>query len=263
MADTLRMKPYLGIWYMAVNLDRPPLHDIRIRKAISLSIDREAIVDRIYKLGDRPAYGMIPPGIANYPWSPALDFANVPYAERIREAQALMRAAGYGPQNRLVLDYETTTTPDNKRLAAAFQSMLKLTYIDVRIAQADLQVHFANMALHNFEIGAASWIADFNDASNFLDLLRWDNGKNNNYGGYRNPDFDALLDRAQQEADATKRGQMLRQAEQIAINDYALIPVRFLVTKNLVQPYVKGFVSNVRDFNRTRWLWIDGKPLPR
>jgi oligopeptide transport system substrate-binding protein len=263
MASALHMDPYLGVWYIAINFAHPPLQDIRIRGAMSLAVDRETIVNTIYKLGDQPAYGMIPRGIANYPWSPSIGFAAMPYAERIQKGQALMRAAGYGPERQLLLNYETTSTSDNKRLAAALQSMLKQVYIDMNIVPVDLQIHFANMAQHNFEIGAASWIADYNDATNFLDLLRWDDGKNNNYGGYRNPAYDALLDKAQQEADATKRGRMLRAAEQIAMNDYAWIPVRFLVTKDMVQPYVKGWVSNVRDYNRTRWLWIDGKPPPR
>jgi oligopeptide transport system substrate-binding protein len=143
------------------------------------------------------------------------------------------------------------------RAAATFQFMLKQIYIDMEIVQADVPIHFANLAQHDFEIAAASWIADYNDATNFLDLLRWGNGNNNNYGGFRNPTYDSLLDKAQQEVDVTKRGKMLRQAEQIAMNDYAWIPVRFLVTQNLVQPYVKGWVSNVRDYNRTRWLSVE------
>lgn len=263
MANALHTDPYLGVWYMAMNFSHPALGDVRVREALSLAIDRETLVDTIYRLGDKPAYGMIPPGIANYPWSPSLDFAAMPYPMRIRKAQALMNKAGYGPGRHLHLNFETTSTPDNRRAAAAFQSMFAKIYVDMDIEAADVQIHFSNLAQHNFEIAAASWIADFNDATNFLDLLRWDNGRNNNYGGYRNPAYDALLDKAQQETDLRKRGQMLRQAEQIAMNDYAWIPVRFLVTKDLVQPYVKGWVSNVRDYNRTRWLWIEGKPAPR
>lgn len=260
MADAVHTDPYLGAWYLLANFAHPPLQDTRIRHAICLAIDREAIVDKVYRLGERPAYGIVPKGIADYPWSPALGFATMPYAARLRQAQALMAAAGYGPQHRLRLSYETSTDPDAKRSAAAFQSMLEAIYIDIEIEQASLPIHFVNLQQHNFDLASASWIADFNDATNFLDLLRWDDGKNNNYGGYHNPAYDALLDKAEQQVDATKRGAMLRQAEQAAMNDYAWIPVRFLVTRNLVQPYVKGWISNVRDFNRTRWLWIEGGP---
>jgi oligopeptide transport system substrate-binding protein len=258
MADALQMHPFLGIAYIQANFAHPPLGDVRIREALCMAIDREAIVDKVYRLGETPAYGMIPKGIVNYPWSPALDFANAPYADRIAKAQALMRAAGYGPQRRLTLTFETIADPDSKRFAAAIQDMLKQIYVDIDIVSVDIQIHFANLQQHNFELAGSSWVADYNDATNFLDILRWKSG--NNYGYYHNPAYDALLDEAQEQTDVAKRGAMLRAAEQIAMNDYAWIPVRFMVTRDLVQPYVKGWVSNVRNINRSRWLSVGPKP---
>ncbi|HTW35197.1 MAG TPA: peptide ABC transporter substrate-binding protein [Rhizomicrobium sp.] len=258
MADALQMHPFLGIAYIQANFAHPPLGDVRIREALCLAIDREAIVDKVYRLGESPAYGMIPKGIANYPWSPALDFASLPYADRIAKAQALMRAAGYGPQKRLSLTFETIADPDSKRFAAAIQDMLKQIYVDIDIVSVDIQIHFANLQQHNFELAGSSWVADFNDASNFLDILRWNSG--NNYGHYHNPAYDAMLDEAQEQTDVAKRGAMLRAAEQIAMNDYAWIPVRFMVTRDLVQPYVNGWISNVRNVNRSRWLFVGKKP---
>ena len=260
MPNAIQVHPYLGIAYILANFSRPPLGDVRIREAISLAVDREAIVSKVYRLGETPAYGMIPKGIVNYPWSPSLDFVDLPYAARLAKAQGLMAAAGYGPRKRLALTFETIADPDAKRLAAAVQAMMKRIYIDLEIVQTDIQIHFSNLQQHNFDLAGSSWVADFNDATNFLDLLRWNGGKNNNYGNYRNPAYDALLDEAAQQTDIQKRGAMLREAEQIAMNEYAWIPVRFLVTRDLVQPYVKGWVSNVRNINRTRWLSVGKRP---
>lgn len=258
MADALQMHPFLGIAYIQANFTHPPLGDVRIRKALSMAIDREAIVNKVYRLGETPAYGMIPKGMADYPWSPALDFVDKSYPQRIAEAQALMRAAGYGPQTRLTLSFETIADPDSKRFAAAIQAMLKQIYVDIDIVSVDIQIHFSNLEQHNFELAGSSWVADFNDATNFLDILRYKSG--NNYGYYHNPAYDALLDEAQDQTDVAKRGAMLRAAEQIAMNDYAWIPVRFMVTRDLVQPYVKGWVSNVRNVNRSRWLSVGQRP---
>ena len=169
-----------------------------------------------------------------------------------------MREAGFGPSNRAHVVYEAASDPDSKRSAAAFQSMLRQIYVDVDIAQSDVQVHFANLRNHEFDLAAASWIADFDDASNFLDILRSDSGLN--YGSYKNPAYDALLNKAQLEPDAKVRGGLLDRAEQMALDDYPWVPVRFLVTRDLVQPYVKGWVANIRDVNRTRWLWVAGLP---
>ena len=93
------------------------------------------------------------------------------------------------------------------------------------------------------------------NSTNFLDLLR--NGNANNYGRYKNPKFDTLLDQANQEVDLTKRGQLLAQAEQLALDDYALVPTLFWVSGELVRPYVKNWEPNPTDTHRTRWVTID------
>jgi oligopeptide transport system substrate-binding protein len=136
--------------------------------------------------------------------------------------------------------------------------MLSEVYIDMTIRSVELQILYSRLQEHDFDIANAVWIADFNDASNFLDLLR--TGGDNNYGNYSNPKFDALLDQAQSTVDPKKRGQIMQQAENIALADYAWVPCYFQVTQDIVQPWVKGWVPNLRDTNRSRWLSIAGRP---
>lgn len=255
MPQALRTAPFLATSYFALNNAKPPLNDVRVRKAINLAFDREAVTDKVLRLGDKPAYGIVPPGIANFPGGAAMDFKAMSMPARVALAQSLMQQAGFGPGNRMHLLLETTHDPDNKRVAAVLQAMLRAVFIDLEIQQVDLQVHYRNMQVGNYEIASAVWIADFNDASNFLDLLRSDSG--NNYARYHSRAYDAAMDAAQQEPDATKRGQLLLDAEKIALKDYPWLPWRFRVTQDLVQPYVKGWVPNARDYNRTRWLWVE------
>jgi oligopeptide transport system substrate-binding protein len=122
----------------------------------------------------------------------------------------------------------------------------------------DEAVHYRQLQQGQFDLASASWFADFNDASNFLDLLRHDSGNNN--GKYDNPKFEATLDEALSEPDIVTRGHILAAAEQIALKDYPWIPVRFRMTQDLVKPYVKGWIENSRQVNRSRWLWLAGKP---
>ena len=258
MAAALHTKPFLGLSYISINMRRPPLNDVRLRRALNLALDRETLTDKVLRLGEPPAYSIVPPNIANYPHDAALDFRALSYPQRISKAQWLMRQMGYGPDSHLRLVFETFDEPNNKRVAAVTQSMMRQIWVDLDIVAIDGAVHGRNMQQGNYDLGAASWFADFNDASNFLDLLRKDGG--NNYGAYNNPAFDAALDAAQREPDATKRGLLLQKAEKIALGDYAWIPLRFRTTQDLVQPYVKGWIDNPRDLNRTRWLWIEGKP---
>ncbi len=254
MPTVPHLHPFLGLSYISINLQRPPLGDIRIRRALNLALDRETITQKVLRLGEPPAYSMVPPATANYPAGPTLDFRTQPQAQRLDKARWLMNQAGFGPDNHLHLVFETFDEPNNKRIAAVFQSMMRAIFVDIDIMPVEAGVHGRNMISGNYDLGVASWFADFNDASNFLDLLRSDAG--NNYGRYDNPAYDRLLDAAQQEPDASRRAALLRQAESLALKDYVWMPMRFRTTQDLVQPYVKGWVDNARDLNRTRWLWI-------
>jgi oligopeptide transport system substrate-binding protein len=256
--DAIRSVPYMGIDYLALNMAHKPLNDVRVREALNLAYNREVITGKIRRIGELPAYNMMPPGLANYPNTGAMDFKSLPYAARIARARALMTQAGYGPQHRLRLTYVTSTNPDQRRTAALVQQMFAQVYIDLTIRSVELQVLYSRLQQHDFDIANAVWIADFNDASNFLDLLR--TGGDNNYGNYSNPRFDALLNQAQQTIDLKTRGAIMHRAENIALADYAWVPCYFNVTQDIVQPWVKGWIPNLRDYNRTRWLSIEGRP---
>lgn len=265
MPKALQMIPYLSVYYVNFNMTRKPFNDVRVREAMNLAFDREIVTDKIIKLGEPPAYGMVPPNTTNYPGGATMGFRSMPYGERIKRAQALMQAAGYGPNNRLRVTYATTTNTDSIRMAAAFQSMLRAIYVDASIVQSEVQVHYKKLETGDFDLAYANWVADFNDATNFLDLLRCGNGDNwgNNYAHYCNKDYDGLLDKANQQTDLKTRGELLRQAEDIALKDFAWIPVRFSNTLDIVQPYVKGWISNAREINRSRWLWIEKQTAAR
>jgi oligopeptide transport system substrate-binding protein len=258
MAGALHLSPYLSLSYLPMNNARPPLDDPRVRKALNLAFDRETMTGKVLGLGDAPAYAFVPPGVANFPGGAAMDFRAMPMTARIAQARRLMQQAGYGETRRLRLALETTNDPDNKRLAVVLQAMLRPVFVDLDIRSVDLQIHYRNMQTGNYEIATAVWIADFNDATNFLDLLQSAGG--NNYARYRNPRYDAALAAARGEADPERRGRLLLAAEKIALGDYPWIPWRFRVTQDLVQPWVKGWIANVRDYNRSRWLRIEGRP---
>jgi oligopeptide transport system substrate-binding protein len=252
MPGALKVVPSLAVSYLAINLSAPELKDVRVRRALNLAVDREAITQKILKLGEPPAYGIVPPGTAGTSGSASFDFRSLPFAARLVQAQALMREAGYGPANRLTLRYATTTSPDNRRLAVVLQAMLSQAYVKLEIAATGAPVHFRNLRTRQYELGLANWYADFNDASNFLDLLR--SGVGNNYAGYRNPAFDRLMDRAAATPDPGARATLLGMAERLALADYPWVPLRFAAQTELVAPAVKGWVANARNLHRSRWL---------
>lgn len=254
--EAIDLEPILTVEYFSPNFGREELKDVRVREALSLAMDRETIVNQIRRMGNPPAYSIVPPTIANYPGDAQLAYAHLPQPERVARAKELMEAAGYGPDHRLSIRLAVrSASADARRRPAAIQQMWREIYVDAEIEQSDAAVFYNLLQEQDFDIGIAGWVADFNDASNFLDLLRTGNG--NNYGRYSNPEFDALLDQAAAEQDLEARGAILAQAEAIALRDHALLPEFFGVNRALVQTYLDGWVTNVNDHVRTRWLSID------
>jgi oligopeptide transport system substrate-binding protein len=243
--------------YVWVNHRRAPFQDVRVREAINLAINREAVSQRIRRVGDQPAYSLVPPHIANFPGGNSFAFRAMPYAARIERARTLMQAAGFNDKNRINTTYmiRNTAPGPSRAVAAAVQQMMAQIYINLSIVPMDFAVFLAETHSHNFDMAEAAWGADFDDAATFLELLK--TGGGNNDGEYSNPAFDAMLASAQQDADLISRGQKLAQAEDIILKDHAILPLYFWVDPNIVQPYVKGWKANGMDKHRSRWLTID------
>jgi oligopeptide transport system substrate-binding protein len=255
--QTIDPVPQLVTDIVAFNHKKKPFDDIRVREAIALALNREAITGRIMQAGHRPAYAVVPPGIANYPHNTGFAFRTMPYAQRVERAQSLMRAAGYDDNHRLKTTYmiRATTAGIYRAIAAAIQQMLAQVFVNIAIIPNDMQIFYPAIQAHDFEIAQSGWVADFNDASNFLDLYR--TGGGNNWGQYSNPAFDAMMDAAQSDANLESRGRKLAAAETVMLNDFAAAPLFNWVNLNLTWPYVKGFQANASDFHRSRWVTID------
>jgi oligopeptide transport system substrate-binding protein len=257
MPETRDPVPMLSVEYVEVNQTRKPFDDIRVREAINLALNREAIADRIRRVGDVPAYNLVPPGTANFPGGNAFAFRSLSHAQRIERARSLMRQAGFDETRRVNTTYMIrSTAPGIQRaVAAAVQQMLAQVYINAAILPIDFQVFLAETQNHNFDMAESAWGADFNDAATFLELLLTRGG--NNHGLYSDLAFDAMMAAAQKDTDLVSRGHKLAAAEAIALKDQAIMPLYFWADENRVWPYVKGWKANPTDKHRSRWISIN------
>ena len=146
-------------------------------------------------------------------------------------------------------------------LTQAVQADWRAVGVDARILQTEGQILFADLNARNFQVGFVSWIADFDDPLTFLGLFQSTTGAQN-YGDYANPAYDALLAAADQQPDASKRSAILAQAEQTMLDDEAVAPVYFGVSRNLVNPGVTGWEGNIENRHRARWLCVRGAKAP-
>lgn len=248
-----RVEPFAGLYYYTLNSSKPPLDDARVRKALSMAINREIIGPQILGTGEIPAYSWVPPGMDNYvEQSYEADWKDLPYGEKVEQAKALLKEAGYGPDNPLEIELKYNTNENHKRIAVAVAAMWKPLGVETELFNSETKVHYAALKKGDAQVARAGWLADYNDPINFLELLK--GGIQYNYGRWQNDEYDKLLDAASAETDLAERAALLKQAEKIAIDDTAAIPIYYYLSENVVSPKLKGFSDNVFDIHRTRWL---------
>jgi len=253
----VRVAPYLTVNYFSFNMTKPPFDDARVRQALCMAYDREFVAQRIYRTGDQPAYALVPPGIAGYPSTAQYRWKDDPIAERKAEAERLLRAAGYGPNNPLRFEFSHRATSDNPRVAVVVQNDWNsiAPWVTVELRGVETQVHYANLRAKNFDVGDGGWVADYNDARTYLYLLETRTGPQN-YPSYSNADYDRLVAASDFEIDAEARGRLMAQAEQIALDDAPICTSVVINSTNLVHPDLTGYEDNLEDIHRARWFGI-------
>jgi len=256
LGDQFRVAPYLGIYYYAVNTSKPPLDDPRVRRALSMVIDREFIAEEIWGGTMVAGYSFVPPGIANYGEPAYADYRNMGMIDREEAAAALLAEAGYGPDNPLKVEIRYNTSENHKNTALAIADMWQPLGVEVSLLNSDTATHFAVLRdKGDYDVARAGWIADYNDPQNFLFMVESDN-EGFNYANYANPEYDALMDRAAAETDLDKRAELLFEAETIFMHDLPFIPLLYYGSLSLVSDKLEGWQDNIQNVHATRWMAI-------
>jgi oligopeptide transport system substrate-binding protein len=245
LGPEVRVNAQFASSYLGFNLTKPPFADNpKLRQALSMTIDRETIVDKLLKDGSSAAYGIVPPvGDPAYQ-SQKVSWSSLPPAERLAKAKALYAEAGYGPDHPLNVELRLTTSEDARKVAIAIASMWQ-TALGVKTSLVTEE--FKMLVAHRHEkqvtqVFADAWVGDYPDATTFLDLFSSGSGEND--PGYANPKFDALLEEAGKTLDAARRSALLQQAETLLLEDNAIVPTFNRVELFLAKPYVKNYHPN-------------------
>ncbi|MFD2192329.1 peptide ABC transporter substrate-binding protein [Pistricoccus aurantiacus] len=255
LPDATHMAPYLGSYYYVLNhREGRPTADKRVREALNLAARRNVLSEQIMAGTFLPSLSFVPQGTDNYDVQ-EMKLGGDDMNARMAKAKQLLEDAGYGPSNPLTLRLRYNTSDEHKKIAVAMAAMWRPLGINVEMINSEATVHYQTIQQGDFDVARAGWIADYNDAENFLTLLK--SGVGNNYGAYSNPEYDALLDEAATTLDAEEREKLLEQAEQLALDDYALVPLLYYVSRNLVNPALDGWEDNVSDDHPSRWISIE------
>ncbi|HVJ55563.1 MAG TPA: peptide ABC transporter substrate-binding protein [Aliidongia sp.] len=256
--DQLHLNPVLSTTFLAIDLNRGEFADVRIRRALSMVLDRDTLVKRVLKGAQLPAVGLIPPGgIPGYE-PPQPDWAGQPLPARIETARQLMAAARGVDAPPLRLTVRTVKSEQAELIVSAIVSMWKSALgIDATLDTSEWSVLEQDLHHDNYQLAFYGWAADYVDPWTYLANYRSDAAQLN-ISNYRNPSYDALLDQSRQAADSNARMKLLEQAEAMLLSDQILIPIDFGVTQTLVNPHLAGWSASPINMHPSRYLsWTD------
>lgn len=251
----LRIEPYLGTYFYRFNTTKPPLNDVRVRKALSLAIDRERLVARVTRGGQQPALHYTPPGTAGYTSTARL-------TGTVEDAQRLLAEAGYpGGKDFPKVTLMFNTSENHLKIAETLQEMWRKNLgIEVALENQEWKVYIQNQHSMNYEISRSGWIADYVDPHVYLDMWTKDGG--NNDTGWSKPEYDKLLGTALEAKTEAERFAIYDKLEHMLIDELPFLPIYFYTRVVLQQPSVKGLYPNLLDNHPYKFIWLEETPAP-
>jgi oligopeptide transport system substrate-binding protein len=243
--------PYLGTYYYLLNTKEPPLDDVRVRKALSLSVDRERLMKTVMHSAYIGAYSITPPNTLGY-YPPKL------FGHDVELARQLLAEAGFpGGKGWPELELVYNTSESHRKVAVALQQMWKDELnIHVAITNQEWKVYLDSVDEMNFQMARRGWIGDYVDPNNFLDLFLCGGG--NNSTGFCNAEYDDMIQH--QAPLATSREQryaIFTAAETMLMEQMPIIPIYTYTSSHLIHPSVKDMPSNLMDSMNFKYVWLD------
>jgi oligopeptide transport system substrate-binding protein len=234
--------PFLGTYFIRFNVTRPAFKDPRVRRAFSLVIDKNLIVEKITRAGEIPASSLVPPGAAGYQPPPGLTY-------NPDEARRLLAEAGYpGGKGFPLVTYLYSEGELNEAVAVELQSMFQRELgINISLQRQEWKVYLNSMNNLDFDLCRSSWVGDYDDPNTFLDMFV--TGGGNNDCGFANPTYDQYIADAEKQVDQNKRFDIFRQAEHMLVSEEAPIcPLYFYVGIQFYNPdRLGGMAANLLD----------------
>jgi len=247
-ATQLRKSDWLGTYFYIFNTRRPPLDNPKVRKALSISINRQVIIDAFLKVGQTPAYSIVPPNCSQS-WRKN---DQIKFSEDLTQAKELLAQAGYSDISKfpkLKLVYNTSEI--HKPIAEAIQQMWKNNLgIDVELYNLSWPAYIVARSSGDFDIARSSWIGDFDAPETFLSLF--DSASELSNTGYADKSYDNLLQKASNAKSNKERIEFLKLAENKIAEDMPIIPIYYYARVYLISHLVKNWNSNILDYHNYR-----------
>ena len=236
---------YYSTIFYRLNVRHKPLHDKRVRLALSLAIDRETLVSRVVRGAGTPAYSFTPPS-ADFQ-APAGQVQRLAQREREEKARRLLAEAGFpGGEGFPTLELMTTSRDVQRVTAETIQAMwASVLGVHVEIRSCEWTAYKTAQQNGEYDISSSTWSGDYLDPATFLEL--WQSGAGNNCTGWGMAEYDATLEAAQRSADVAQRREALLHAEELLQLDPPVIPLYWNERTYMKYPSVKGWYPLLLD----------------
>ncbi len=255
----LQIAPNLATYFYRFNVTKKPFNDVRVRKALAMAIDREAILKNVTKAGEKPATAFVPFGIPDA--DPGKDYREVGgtlFTQfDLAQAKQLLAEAGY-PDGKGFPAVAILYNNDQKhaKVAQAIQEMWKQNLgINVKLTNQEWQVYLDSEDKLAYDIARAGWNADYVDPMTFMDMFVTKGG--NNDTGWSNPQYDQAIKTANTTGEAKVRMEAMHKAEKILMDEMPIMPIYFYTQPYLVNPKVKDAVlPSFGSYGEFKWAWV-------
>lgn len=239
--ERLRIDPYLGTYYILLNHRVEVLADPRVRRALDLAINKQAIAERVLGAGQTAAYGFVPDSLPGFESQVTGDYDP-------DRARSLLAEAGFpGGTGFPVLNYLFNTSESHRRIAEALQAMwADVLGIQIQLENVEWRTYLQRRESGDYQLARAVWIGDYPEPSTFLGL--WANGSAVEWSGWSDTDFIQGLQAATSLADESARMRAYASAEAMLMEQLPFLPLYHYVTVYLKNSYVTGWQTNLLDW---------------
>ncbi len=253
--EALHTGPIHATYLLVLNVSRAPLDDVRVRRALSLAIDRDVIANQLLKTGVRPAWSFVSPGIGGYPGRSTAAEEGMPAAKRIAEARRLLDEAGFGPEKPLTLPLVYDTQEENRKIMVAIAMMWQAIGVQAEISNVEFGAALGALRTRNYAVARSSTFSLYDDPNAFLQ--QYGSQSPTNWAGWRSPAYDRLLEQSNVATEAADRTRLLLEAEAIIATEVPVIPIYHYQGKVLVAPRVKGWWDGAIGTPPSRFLSVE------
>lgn len=255
LKDELRITPYLGSFFLGLNLKNQHLSNHHLRKALSLAIDRDILTEKVLKSGQVAAYGVIPQALVKHQ-NPVAELTQE--QRNVQAQQALINSKVN--KHELTIEILYNSSDNQRKVALAVAAMWRQTLgIRSRLVNQEWKVFVQSRKSMQRQAFRSGWIADYADALSFLNVFV--SHSEFNFYRYNNAVYDEMVDQISKSEDAETKIHMIEQAENLLMHDIPVIPLYYYVSRHLVNRQILGFNNNVADRHLSKHLYKQEQKL--